>query len=176
MGKKMGVNSKAEEARAKKSDAKASAASAKEKETEDAYWAAQQNPKGKKDAKREDEEKRRLEAAAKKAELKKLAAEEEAEIAKLAAKKKTPPKKVTQHTLQLQSDLERRKQAELAALRSGEIRREVSEDQYAQQVEVENLNRDDIAVDARSLDAALAQMSVGGGGGKGTPEDRHPEK
>lgn len=169
----MGINEKAAEARAKKNDAKSSAASAKEKEAEEAYWAAHQNPKGKKDAKREEEEKKRVEAAARKAELKKLAAEEEAVLAALAAKKKTPPKKVTQHTLQLQSEAERKKQAELAQQRFGEIRREVSEDQYAQQVEVENLNRDDVVVDARSLDAALAQMSVGG---DTTPEDRHPEK
>jgi len=172
MGKKMGINEKAAEARAKKNDAKASAASKKEKAAEDEYWNALQTPKGKKDAKREDGEKRRLEAAAKKAELKKLAAEEEAELAKLSAKKK-PPKKVTQHVLKLQSEEELKKQAELAKQRSGELRREVSEDQYAQQVEVENMNREDVAVDARSLDAALAQMTVGG---KGTPEDRHPEK
>ena len=171
MGKKMGVNEKAVEARAKKNDQKASASAAKEKDEEEAYWAAHQNPKGKKDAKREEEEKKRLEAAARKAELKKLAAEEEAALAKLAAKK-PPQKKVTQHALQLASEAERKKQAALAEQRSGEVRREVSEDQYAQQVEVENLNRDDVAVDARSLDAALAQMTVGGG----TPEDRHPEK
>ena len=171
MGKKMGTNDKAAEARAKKQDAKSSAASAEAKAAEDAKWAAHENPRGKKDAKREEEEKRRLEAAARKAEVKRLAAEEEAALANLA-KKKVPQKKVTHHQLHLTSEAERKKQEKLALERSGEVRREVSEDHYARLVEIENANREDVAVDARNLDAALKQMAIGGA----TPEDKHPEK
>jgi len=51
----MAVNEKAAEARQKKEDAKKSAASAKAAASEDAYWAAHANPKGKKDVKKEEE-------------------------------------------------------------------------------------------------------------------------
>ena len=55
MGKKMGMNEKVVEARQKKQDAKSSAVATKSKQEEDEYWSSHANPKGKKDAKREDE-------------------------------------------------------------------------------------------------------------------------
>ncbi len=49
---------------------------------------------------------------------------------------------------------------------------QVTEDDYAQRVEVENPNREEDAVEARSVEAALSALTVG----EATPEDRHPER
>jgi fatty acid-binding protein DegV len=54
MGKKMGVNEKVEAARDKKQAAKSAVKEKEEKSKEEAYWSAHDNPKGKKDVKREE--------------------------------------------------------------------------------------------------------------------------
>ena len=71
------------------------------------------------------------------------------------------------------SEAERREQAQLAEQRNSELRRDVSEQAYAQQIEVENTNKEDVAVEARSLDSALKQMAISSGE---KAEDKHPEK
>ena len=49
---------------------------------------------------------------------------------------------------------------------------QVTEDDYVQVVDAANPNREDDAVEARSVEAALSALAVG----EATPEDRHPER
>ena len=49
---------------------------------------------------------------------------------------------------------------------------QVTEDDYVQAVDVENVNREEDTVEARSVEAALSALAVG----ETTPEDRHPER
>ncbi len=49
---------------------------------------------------------------------------------------------------------------------------QVTVDDYSQLVEVENPNREEDTVEARSVEAALSALAVG----ESTPEDRHPER
>ena len=72
MGKKTGMNEKAMEARARKEEAKAAATAAAGKKAEDDYWDQFANPRGKKDMKKEEEQKKRAEALARKAENRRL--------------------------------------------------------------------------------------------------------
>lgn len=120
------------------------------------------------------QERKRAEAAAKKAEAKRLAAEEEAAMANLGKKKAAAkPQKVTAYELSLQAEADRKRREQAALEHANNQRKLVSEEDYAAQVEVENQNREDVVVDASSLDSALKQLAVGG---DGSPADRHPEK
>lgn len=168
----MQPNSKAVEAKERKAEAKGAAASKSKQQEEDSYWDAAANPRTKRDSKKEDEERRKTEAAAKRAEVKRLQQEEEAALA-AAAKKKPAAPKITSHQLHLQAEADRKQRERDAAARAADGKRVVSEEEYAQSVAVDNTNRDDVAVEARSLDAALEQLSVAQ---EGTPTDRHPEK
>lgn len=120
------------------------------------------------------QDRKKAEAAAKKAELKRLEAEEDAALANLGKKKAaSKPQKVTAFQLHLTAQADQKKRELQDAERADAQRKMISEEAYASQVEVENANRDDVAVEARSLDAALQQLSVGT---DGSPTDRHPEK
>lgn len=79
--------------------------------------------------------------------------------------------KVTQHELRLQADAERRELEAQMDKRRAANRREVSEEDYARMVDVENTNRMDDTVDARSMNAALAALTV-----DDKEVDRHPER
>ncbi len=81
-------------------------------------------------------------------------------------------RKVTHHELRLQADAERREQAAEADKRKAAARREVDEDEYARMVEVENRNRVEGEVEARSMEAALAALAMDDKG----EVDRHPER
>lgn len=171
--KSWGTNEKVEEARGKKAASKKDAQAKETKAKEDAYWQSHENPKGRKDVKREEEQKKKEEAAAKKAELKRLAAQEEAELANLGKKKAAPKPKVTSHQLSVMKEADKKDFEKAKQQQIDSTKRQVDEETYASLVEVENRNKDkDGAVDARSLDAALDQMSIIDGVGA----DRHPEK
>lgn len=171
----MGVNEKAATARARKEEAKAAAKSKAAKAAEDAQWAKFENPAAKRDAKRQEEERKRQEAAARRAETKRLAAEEEMAMANIGkAKPSAKPAKVTAHQLHLQAEAERRHLAKQAEENSKQQHRTMTEEDYSAQVDVKIDNRGDVAVDARSVDAALAQMTVSDGDQPSI--DRHPEK
>ncbi|KXZ41338.1 hypothetical protein GPECTOR_536g541 [Gonium pectorale] len=144
-----------------------------QKDAEDAYWSAHgENDKSKAAKKREEEEKKRAETAAKKAEAKRLADAELEELTKAKAKaEKAGSQKVTHYQLQQQREFEDRAKADEAAEREMAARRELSAEQYARQVETENLNRGTEAVDARGVDAALKVLTV-----KDEEADKHPEK
>ncbi|PRW61227.1 coiled-coil domain-containing 124 [Chlorella sorokiniana] len=175
MGKmaKAGVNEKVQDARDRKAGAKKAAADAAAKAKDDAYWDVHANPKAKRDQKREDQERQREEAAKKKAEAKRLAAEEEAALAAAGKKKasKPAPPKVTAAQLASMREREQREMEQQAATQQAAQRRMVSEDQYAAAVQVENRNREDVGVEARSMDAALQALTL-----DKQEVDRHPEK
>lgn len=179
MPKKMGVNTKAEDARARKV---AAASEKKEKDARDkevSVWRDAQGPKSKASKKKEEEAERRVEALAKKAESKKLAEEEEKELEKYGRKvdKKlgrvaVPVSKVTAVELARQKEHEEQQiqfQAEAAKKRD---RRMAGTDEYEKLVAVENTNREENLVDARSVETALAQMTLA----TDLPPDRHPER
>ncbi|GFR44437.1 hypothetical protein Agub_g5676 [Astrephomene gubernaculifera] len=170
MGKLERKEAKIEREETKKVTAKAKA----QKDAEDAYWAAHgENDKSKAAKKREEEEKKRVEAAAKKAEAKRLADAELDEISRAnkAKAERAGSQKVTHFQLQQQREFEERVKAEAQAERDMASRREMSAEQYARQIETENLNRAVEAVDARGVDAALKVLTV-----KEEEADKHPEK
>ena len=55
---------------------------------------------------------------------------------------------------------------------SSVVHLQVAEEDYGQLVESENINREEGAVNASGLEAAVAALVVG----DSSPEDRHPEK
>eukprot|EP00249_Psilotum_nudum_P017264 c26239_g1_i1 orf=192-887(-) len=179
MPKKLGVNSKAEEARARKATALADKKERDGKEKEDAYWRELEGPKSKAVKKREEEAEKRAEAVAKKAELKKLAEEEEKELDKYgrrvdkkSARVAVPVPKVTAAELARQKEQERlqiQAQQEDAKKRASRM---ADTEEYESIVLVQNTNRDEDLVDAHSIDTALAQMTVA----TDLPPDRHPER
>lgn len=170
--KSLGTSEKVEEARERKSSAKKSAAAAAEREKEDTYWSQYDNPKGKKDAKREEAERKREEAAAKKAEVRRLEMEEAAALQAGKSKAARPAVgKVTQHQVRRTKAAEATAAAESAEAAALAAKRAVGEEAYAASLDVENVNQLDTGVDASGLDSALQQLDVGVGA-----VDRHPER
>ncbi|KAK9841833.1 hypothetical protein WJX81_006114 [Elliptochloris bilobata] len=176
MPKKLSTNPKAEAARGRKEESKQKASADKQKAASDQEWAeAGDGSKSKGALKKEADEKKRQELAAKKAEAKKLLEAEEASLAS-AGKKKTPAKpagaKVTTH--QLLKDREKAAVAAADEAKAAQLakRREVSEASYGALVEGANPNREEGVAEARSVDAAISVLSLG----PDTPEDRNPEK
>ncbi|KAF3434798.1 hypothetical protein FNV43_RR21884 [Rhamnella rubrinervis] len=179
MPKKMGVNSKAEEARARKS---ATEAERKEREArikEEEYWREAEGNKSRAAKKREDESEKRAEAAARRAEARRLAELEEKELEKSIKK---PDKKANRVSIPVpkvtEAELRRRREEEQAALakKADESKkrqeRTAAEEEYERMVLVTNRNRDDSVIEARTVEDAIAQMSVA----DSLPVDRHPER
>eukprot|EP00250_Pteridium_aquilinum_P026783 c33586_g1_i1 orf=101-787(+) len=179
MPKKMGVNSKAEEARARKATAEAEKKEKESKDKEDSLWRDAEGAKSRAAKKKEEEASRRAESLLKKAEAKKLMEQEEKELetyGKRVDKKQgrvsIPTPKVTAAELARQKELE---QAKLQADAEGskkKDRRMADTEEYERLVTVENTNREDNIVDARSVDTAIAQMTLT----SDLPPDRHPER
>lgn len=179
MPKKMGVNSKAEAARARKNATEAEKKDREMREKEDQYWREAEGAKSRAAKKREDEAEKRAEAAAKKAEARRLAEQEERELEKSMKKpdKKAnrvaiPVPKVTEAELRQrkeQEQLELAKKAEEAKKRHA---RTAAEEEYERMVLVSNTNRDDSVIEARSVEEALEKMAVS----DALPVDRHPER
>ncbi|KAL2927074.1 hypothetical protein RDABS01_020426 [Bienertia sinuspersici] len=179
--KKMGVNSKAEEARARKAAAEAEKKFRETKQKEDQYWREAEGSKSKAAKKREEEEQKRAEAAAKKAEARRLAELEEKEIDKSLKK---PDKKanrvsgpmIVNKVTEAELLKRREKEEEEARRKAAESKKKQSrmaeEEEYEKIVLVENKNRVDDLIEARSVEEALAQMSVA----EPLPVDKHPEK
>lgn len=178
MPKKMGINSKAEEARARKNTAEVEKKKKEAQEKEEQYWKDAEGPKSKAAKKKEEEAAKRAEAAAKKAELRKLQELEEKELEKAGKKvdKKAnrvsiPVPKVTEAELAKQKE-EERKQIE-ARVEEAKKRgsRMADEEEYEKMILIENKNRDDSLLEAHSVEEALEQMTV-----STLPPDRHPER
>ncbi|GBF94183.1 hypothetical protein Rsub_07170 [Raphidocelis subcapitata] len=171
-----GLNEKALAARERKAATKEGKDKEEAKAKEDAFWReAGEGAKSKAQAKRDEEAARRAETAAKKAEAKRLADEEEAAISKPKPKPgKVAGPKVTHHELALTREADSAAAAEAARQRQLEARREVDEASYSRLVESENTNRQEDAVEARSMEAAIDAL-----GSLSTSEpavDKHPEK
>lgn len=179
MPKKMGVNSKAEAARARKSAVEVERKDRENREKVDQYWREAEGPKSRAAKKREDESEKRAEAAARKAEIRRLAEQEEKELEKAMKK---PDKKATRVSIPVpkvtEVELRRRREEEQAELqrKAEEAKkrqsRTAAEEEYERMVLVNNTNRDDSIIEARTVEDAIAQISVT----DNLPVDRHPER
>ncbi|XP_019150757.1 PREDICTED: coiled-coil domain-containing protein 124-like [Ipomoea nil] len=179
MPKKMGVNSKAEAARARKGAVEAERKDREARQKEDQYWSQAEGAKSRAAKKREEEAEKRAEAAAKKAEARRLAEQEEKELSKSLQK---PDKKANRVSIPVpkmtEAQLRRRREEEQAAMqKKGEEEkrkqsRVAEEEEYERMVLVTNTNRDDSIIEARTVDEALAKMTVV----DNLPVDKHPEK
>ncbi|GFY94532.1 hypothetical protein Acr_09g0009780 [Actinidia rufa] len=179
MPKKMGVNSKAEAARALKTATESERKERALREKEDQYWRDAEGAKSRAAKKREEEAEKRAEAAARKAEARRIAEQEEKELEKVTRK---PDKKATRVSIPVpkvtEAELQRRREEEQAQMqkRAEEAKRQKSrtqgEDEYEKIVLVENTNRDDSMIEARTVEDAIAQMTVA----DSLPVDRHPER
>ncbi|RDX83984.1 Coiled-coil domain-containing protein 124-like protein, partial [Mucuna pruriens] len=180
MPKKMGVNTKAEAARARRS---AVEVERKEKETrdkEDSYWREAEGSKSRASKKKEEEAEKRAEAAVRRAEVRRLAEQEEKELDK--ALKKVDNKKANRVSIPVPKVTEvelrqRREEEQAAAERKAEEAkkrqsRTAAEEEYERMVLVSNTNRDGSIIEARTLDDAIAQMTIV----DTLPPDRHPER
>ncbi|KAH6777093.1 coiled-coil protein [Perilla frutescens var. hirtella] len=179
MPKKMGVNSKSEAARARRSATESDRKERETKDKEDQYWREAEGAKPRAAKKREEEAEKRAEANARKAEARRLAELEEKELEKSLKK---PDKKANRVSVPVpkvtEAELSRRKEEEKAAMqrRAEEDKRKQSrtaaEEEYERMVSVENTNRDDSIIEARSVDEALARITLV----DNLPVDKHPEK
>lgn len=179
MPKKMGVNSKAEEARARKSASETERKAREDREKEERYWRDAEGPKSRSSKKREEEAEKRAEALARKAEARRLAEQEEKDLEKAmrkpdkkASRVSVPVPKVTEAELQRRREEE---QAELARKAEEGKRRQsrtAAEEEYERMVLVSNTNRDDSIIEASTVEDAIAQMAVA----DSLPVDRHPER
>ncbi|KAF4382851.1 hypothetical protein G4B88_021634 [Cannabis sativa] len=179
MPKKMGVNSKAEEARARKTAAEAERKERDVRSKEDQLWREAEGAKSRASKKREEEAEKKAEAAARRAEVRRLAEQEEKELEKLMKK---PDKKANRVSIPVpkvtEAELRRRREEEQAALhkKDEEVKkrhsRTAAEEEYERMVLVTNTNRDDSIIEARTVEDAIAHMTVA----DSLPPDRHPER
>ncbi|MBA0760247.1 hypothetical protein Gotri_023006 [Gossypium trilobum] len=144
MPKKMGVNSKAEAARARKSATEAERKDREAREKEEQYWR---------------EAEKEIEKALKKPDKK-------------ANRVAIPVPKVTEAELQKRKEEEQAEMAKKAEEAKKRQSRTAAEEEYERMVLVTNMNRDDSLIEARSVEEAIAQMSVA----DTLPPDRHPER
>ncbi|KAL4303764.1 hypothetical protein GQ457_10G023750 [Hibiscus cannabinus] len=179
MPKKMGVNSKAEAARERKSAVESERKDREAREKEEKYWREAEGSKSKAAKKREEEAEKRAEAAARRAEARRQAEMEEKEIDKALKKpdKKAnrvsiPVPKVTEAELQKRREEQQAEMARKAEEAKKKHSRTAAEEEYERMVLVTNTNRDDSLIEARSVEEAIAQMSVA----DNLPPDRHPER
>ncbi|XP_023903221.1 uncharacterized protein LOC112015085 [Quercus suber] len=180
MPKKLGVNSKAEAARARKSATESERKDREAREKEELYWREAEGAKSRAAKKREEEAEKKAEAAARRAEAKKQAELEEKELEKAASKKvdkkasrvSIPVPKVTEAELRRRREEEQAEMQKKAEEGKKKHSRTAEEEEYERTVLVSNTNRDDSIIEARSVEEAIAQISVA----DPLPVDRHPER
>ncbi|XP_051508936.1 coiled-coil domain-containing protein 124-like isoform X1 [Myxocyprinus asiaticus] len=155
-----GENSKSATAKARKAEAKAAADAHKQKELEDALWEDNDKHVMKKEQRRDDKERKRLEALEKRREKQRLLEEEDSMIK--GKQTKEPPSKVTRAQIEENQH-------------SGQNVKETKEKEksHLEMPLEENVNRivlEDGTVEARTIEDAIAVLS--------TKEDldRHPER
>ncbi|XP_054902168.1 coiled-coil domain-containing protein 124 [Poeciliopsis prolifica] len=159
-----GENSKAATAKARKAEAKAVADARKKKEEEDALWQETDKHVLKKEQRKDDKEKKRLELLERKKENQRLLDEENARIKGKAQKEAAAGGKVTRAQIQeiLQNDQQQ------------EMEMKPKEKSHLETPLEENINRviaEEGSVEARTIEEAISVLSTG-------PEDldRHPER
>ncbi|XP_064535576.1 coiled-coil domain-containing protein 124 [Drosophila montana] len=165
MPKKMGMNSKAVEARDRKDANKKAIQERNAKEAEDRLWHDDDKNLAKKQQRREEEEKKRAEAARRKAESKALL---DQELSSINTQRKQPLAKINRQ--QIIEELEK-KQRVMEAI--NEANKPLAPRVVLQHNTIEeNLNRSlaDANV-ATNVDQALAVLNV-----KDNDDDKHPEK
>jgi len=163
-----GENSKAVAAKERKNAAASAKKDAQDKAKEDAFWEDNDKHNAKKQSRKEDVEKKRLEALAKKKEREDmLAMEEKSNVGKV----KAAPQKVTQ--AMIRQEAERREEAaRRAAGGSGKVEPETHLTAPLQ----ENINRlETEGEEARSVTEAIQVLSLGPTAGS-PAVDKHPEK
>lgn len=175
----MGVNSKAEAARARKSAVEADRKDREVREKEDQYWLDAEGGKSRAAKKREEEAEKRAEATARKAEARRLAEQEEKDLERNLKK---PDKKANRVSIPVpkvtEAELRQRREEEQAAVqkKAEEEKRKNSrtaaEEEYERMVLVENTNRDDSIVEAHTIEEAIARMNIA----DNLPVDKHPER
>lgn len=159
-----GENSKAATAKARKAEAKAAADARKKKEEEDALWQETDKHVLKKEQRKDDKEKKRLELLERKKENQRLLDEENARIRGKAQKEAGTGGKVTRAQIQEMLENEQQQQPE----------NKPKEKSHLETPLEENINRvvpEEGTVEARTIEDAIAVLSTG-------PEDldRHPER
>jgi len=157
-----GENSKAVAAKARKNEKAASEKAAKDKAAEDALW-EEDKSLSKKLAKKEEAERKRLEASAKKKERQELVEQEQAQI--ISKLQKANPIKVTQ--AQIREEGARRE----AAARGKSV---TEVETHLNKPLEENVNRMEVeGEEARTVEEAISVLSIG----PSKPAvDKHPEK
>jgi len=174
-GKKLNTNPKSAAAADRKQSTKESKAAKDQVHAEDSYWkeASKGEKDGKKDKKKDEKAASKSDAAARKAEIKKLAEQEELEMAKSAGKKDKGAKKAAGAPAKVtQFELAKRREKEAKELASKpKDARVATADEYDKMVATENKNASG-EIDASSVESALAALSVEGD----APKDKHPEK
>lgn len=152
-----GENSKSAVARARKAEAAAQEKQKKDKALEDAYWADDDKHVQRKQARKEEREKKRQADLERKAEIRALAENELKDV----TPKATTPQKITAFQLQQNRENMMKEKSEEEAVPT-----------HLEVPLVENLNRTmEDQVQASGIDAAITALSVEDG-----PQDRHPEK
>lgn len=180
MPKKMGVNTKAEAAHARRSAVEAERKDRAAKDKEEQYWREAEGSKSRAAKKREDEAEKRAEAAARRAENRKLAEQEQRELEvagrkpdRKAARVSVPVPKVTEAELQRRREEERQRILQTSEAAKKRQSRTADEEEYDRMVMVENTNRDDSVIEAHSVEDAIARMALPE---PALPPDRHPER
>eukprot|EP00899_Mesostigma_viride_P008642 jgi/Mesvir1/1777/Mv09625-RA.1 len=196
MPKKLSSNPKAEERRAAEHEKKSAKQAADAKAKEDAEWEAAANPKSKAAKKKEEEAERKAEAAAKKAEACALAEAEERALEQGKNKKAEKVRegtmkrrrrwcfccsvnaavltRVTHHHLAKQREELKKKEEAVAEEAAQKRERMVREGEYHGMVMMENKNRDILVAEARSVDEAIAALTMTDG--DDALPDKHPER
>ncbi|XP_039984305.1 coiled-coil domain-containing protein 124 [Xiphias gladius] len=161
-----GENSKAATARARKAEAKAVADARKKQEEEDALWQETDKHVLKKEQRKDDKEKRRMELLERKKENQRLLDEENARLKGKSQKEAGAGGKVTRAQIEetLQNEQLQEQQQQLKPKEKSQMDNPIEE----------NVNRiipDEGTVEARTIEDAIAVLSTG-------PEDldRHPER
>eukprot|EP00048_Salpingoeca_helianthica_P012394 m.179378 g.179378 ORF g.179378 m.179378 type:complete len:216 (-) comp15368_c0_seq2:89-736(-) len=136
-----------------------------EKAKEDASWEDDDPRLAKKAQRAMDKEKKSFDAAAKKAELKALSRAEEEKVAQAAkAKVSTPTAKVSRASIQIAADADRARVAKAAeereAQRHGAVVKQAPLEENMNKLQLD-AEEDDDAVDARTVEEALAGLGVG---------------
>ncbi|CAN9500952.1 unnamed protein product [Ophioblennius macclurei] len=165
-----GENSKAATARARKAEAKAVADARKKKEEEDALWQETDKHVLKKEQRKDDKEKRRMELLERKKENQRLLDEENSRIRGKPQTGLAVGGKVTR--AQIEETLQREQEQQQLKLDQSQLK--PNEKSHLETPLEENVNRiipDEGTVEARTIEDAIAVLSTG-------PEDldRHPER
>jgi hypothetical protein len=154
-----GENSKAVEARARKAAKKNEEEERKQAQLEEEFWRDDDKHVQRKAQRKEDREKKRVEALERKQEKQKLLEEE---MAGMKSAKASAPKKLTRAEI----EAERERMAAIAAAEKKQQETPVNELPLE-----ENVNRMEAEGEARTVEEALSILSV-----KEPAMDRHPEK